>query len=128
MNGYEIQIDNTTIGGDRAKPKNSGTGSIFRRSEARRVVSDDCQWAAVTLVAVGPHMSVWVNGHQVTDWKDERAADANPRKGVRLDAGTMMLQAHDETTDVSFAEIRAAELSPRQKGESHESSDQTRQR
>ncbi len=116
MNGYEIQIDNTTVDGDRNKPKNGGTGAIFRRNEARRIVASDNEWSAITLVAVGPRIAVWVNGYQVTDWKDDRPKHVNPRNGRRLDAGTIMLQAHDETTDVSFADIFAAELSQREKG------------
>lgn len=113
LNGYEIQIDNTFVDGDRTKPKNGGTGCIFRRNTARRIIGDDEQWMAITLVAVGPRFSVWVNGHQVTEWKDEREIHENPRNGRRLDAGSIMLQAHDETTDTSFVDLAIGELSPR---------------
>jgi hypothetical protein len=117
MNGYEVQIDNAVEDNDSNKPKNGGTGAIFRRNAARRVLTRDREWSAITLVATGNHMSVWVNGHQVSDWKDERPKHSNPRHGLRLEAGTIILQAHDETTDVSFAAIQAAELAARQKGE-----------
>ncbi len=123
MNGYEIQIDNTFIDGDRNKPKNGGTGAIFRRNEARRVVANDNEWSAITLVAVGPRIAVWVNGHQVADWKDDRPKHPNPRNGQRLDAGTIMLQAHDETTDILFAEIFVAELNQREKGDGASTND-----
>ncbi|MFM2095960.1 MAG: hypothetical protein RIS70_3084 [Planctomycetota bacterium] len=113
LNGYESQIQNGYQHGDRSQPADAGTGAIFRRTTARLVVADDKKWFHKTLVAVGPHISVWVDGFQVTDWTDTRAADPNPRKGVRTDAGTFMLQGHDPGTDVSFRNIVAVELPPR---------------
>jgi hypothetical protein len=44
---------------------------------------------------------------------DQRAADPNPRKGLRLEAGTLMIQGHDPTTDLSFRNLRAAEQARR---------------
>ena len=113
MNGYEVQIHNGFADGDRNRPTNCGTGGIFRRSSARRVVSDDEKWFTLTLSAVGPHFSVWVDGQQVCDWTDQRKPDENPRRGQRLEAGTLMLQAHDPTTDLFFRAIRARELTAR---------------
>lgn len=104
--GYELQIDNGITDNDRSKPKNAGTGSIFRRTLARWVGSDDQTWFAATLVAHGDHFSVWVNGFQVTDWTDKRTPDANPRRGLKLEAGPISLQAHDETTDADFRNLR----------------------
>jgi hypothetical protein len=117
MNGYEVQIDNSIADNDPTKPRNAGTGAIFRRTEARRVMSSDLEWNAVTLVAEGPHFAVWVNGAQVTDWTDERSPDPNPRRGRRMDAGTIMLQAHDPSTDVHFAELAIIELRPRERSD-----------
>ena len=82
--------------------------------DARRVVSDDETWFSQTLVAEGPHVSVWVNGYQVTDWTDTRKPDPNPRKGLRTEAGTLMIQGHDPTTDISFRNIQVQELTPRE--------------
>lgn len=113
LNGYESQIHNGFKDGDRSQPADAGTGAIFRRTTARLVVANDKQWFHKTIVAVGPHISVWVDGFQVTDWTDTRAADPNPRKGVRTEAGTFMLQGHDPGTDVSFRNIMAVELPPR---------------
>lgn len=113
MDGYECQIHNGFKDGDRTKPVDHGTGGIFRRQEARRVVANDKEWFHLTLVAEGPHMAAWVNGVQVSDWTDTRKADPNPRKGLRLEKGTLMLQGHDPTTDLSFRNIRAAEISKR---------------
>ncbi len=87
MNGYESQIHNGFKNGDRNQPVDCGTGGIFRRVNARRVVADDLKWFYKTIIADGPHVAVWVNGYQVTDWTDTRPADPNPRKGLRRRAG-----------------------------------------
>ena len=110
MNGYESQIHNGTVDGDRAKPLDAGTGAIFRRTQARWVPADDKTLFFKTIVADGAHISVWVNGLQVTDWTDTRKPNANPRRGLRLEAGTLMLQAHDATTDVYFQDIAICPL------------------
>lgn len=110
MNGYESQINSDLQNNDRTKPKDHGTGGIFKRVSARRVMSNDLEWFSKTIVAVGPQIAVWVNGYQVTDWKDERNPDPNPRKGLRMEAGTLQIQGHDETTDVSLRNIRVAKL------------------
>ncbi|MCE9604809.1 MAG: DUF1080 domain-containing protein [Planctomycetia bacterium] len=113
MNGYEFQVQNGYKDGDRTKPLDCGTGGIFRRQDARMVVSDDFAWTHMTLIASGPHMAGWVNGVQVSDWTDARPADANPRKGLRIEPGTFIIQGHDPTTDLSFRDISAAELPKR---------------
>ena len=109
-NGYENQIHNGYKDGDRSKPKDFGTGGIYRRQPARKVVPNDFEWFANTLVVSGNHMAVWVDGYQVTDWTDTRAPNANPRQGLRFEAGTLGIQGHDPTTDLSFRNLRAAEL------------------
>ena len=109
-NGYESQIHNGIKNGDRTQPKDFGTGGIYRRVPARLVVPNDKEWFHKTIVADGPHISVWVNGYQVTDWTDDRKPDKNPRNGLRTEAGTLQLQGHDPTTDLSFRNIRAREL------------------
>ena len=76
--GYESQINNRYHDGDRTRPTDYGTGGIYRRQPARRVVADDHQWFTNTIVAEGPHMAVWVNGYQVSDWIDKRSAAKNP--------------------------------------------------
>lgn len=110
MNGYESQIHNGIQNRNRAQPVDCGTGGIFRRQNARLVAADDLTWFTKTIVAAGPHVSVWVNGFQVTDWTDTRAADENPRKGLRTAPGTFMLQAHDPTTDILFRNLYASEI------------------
>ena len=112
-NGYESQIHNGYEGDDRSRPTNAGTGAIFRRQNARRVASDDHAWFTKTIICEGPHMAVWVNGLQVTDWTDRRADDPNPRRGRRIEAGTIILQGHDPTTNLRFRNIEAVEIPPR---------------
>jgi len=109
MNGYECQIQSAYLDGDRTKPQDCGTGGIFRRQNARRVVSNDFELFKMTIHADGDHMATWVNGYPVTDWTDPRAPHANPRKGLRREAGTIMLQGHDPTTDLSFRNLRIRE-------------------
>lgn len=104
--GYEFQLHNGTKNGDRTQPDDHGTGAIFRRVSARRVVSNDREWLTATLIADGPHFSTWVNGVQVVDWTDERPDNENPREGRRLAAGHISLQGHDQTTDIAFRHLR----------------------
>lgn len=113
MNGYECQIHNGTKDGDRKQPQDCGTGGIFRRQNARLVVANDGEWFAMTLIATGNHMAAWVNGYQVSDWTDDRPPHANPRNGRRDEAGTLMLQGHDPTTNLSFRNLRAGEIAGR---------------
>ncbi len=109
-NGYESQIQNGFKDDDRTQPVDFGTGAIYRRVKARKVVSNDFEWFAKTVIASGDHIAVWVNGYPVTDWTDTRAGSANPRQGLRREAGTLIIQGHDPTTDLSFRNLRAAEL------------------
>ncbi|MCH2115175.1 MAG: DUF1080 domain-containing protein [Pirellulales bacterium] len=108
--GYECQIHNGTVDGNPTRPQDCGTGGIFRRQNARRIVARDYEWFAITLVADGPHMAAWVNGTQVSDWTDTRSPHENPRKGLRLEPGTIAIQGHDPTTDLRFRELRIQEL------------------
>jgi len=113
MMGYESQIHNGYKSGDRTQPVDCGTGGIFRRQNARFIVAQDHQWFHKTVIADGPHMAVWVDGIQVSDWTDTRQSHENPRKGLRLEPGTIMIQGHDPTTDLLFRNLRIAELPER---------------
>ena len=113
MMGYECQIQNGFKDDDRTKPEDCGTGGFFRRQNARRVVADDNEWFYETLIVEGPHMAAWVNGIQVSDWTDKRKPHKNPRKGLRKEPGTLMIQGHDPTTNLSFRDIRAGEMEVR---------------
>lgn len=111
MNGYESQIHNGFKEDDRTQPIDHGTGGIFKRAVARWVVPNDLEWFHKTIVCDGPHIAVWVNGYQVTDWTDDRKPDKNPRNGLHVEPGTLQIQGHDPTTNLSFRNLRAVELS-----------------
>jgi hypothetical protein len=108
--GYEAQIRNQWEGDDRNKAVDYGTGGIYNRQPARKVVSNDHEWFTMTVVARGKHIATWVNGYQVTDFTDQRPLSMSARKGCKLDKGPISLQGHDPTTDLSFRNIRIAEL------------------
>ncbi|MEM9411095.1 MAG: DUF1080 domain-containing protein [Planctomycetota bacterium] len=113
MNGYESQIQNEVVNDNPTQPRDCGTGGIFRRFNARYVNSKDEAWFSKTIIADGATIGIWVNGLQVTDWTDQRKPHPNPRKGRRLDAGTIIFQGHDPTTDLSFKNAQIRELSTR---------------
>jgi hypothetical protein len=122
QNGYECQINNRVKENDPAKPADFGTGAIYRRIAARRVVPKDHEWFNLTLAATGPDIAVWVDGYQVTNWTDKRPPDDNPRSGLRTAPGSIILQAHDPTTNFRFKNLRIAELpvsrdAPAERGE-----------
>lgn len=109
-NGYECQIQNGYKDHDRTKPIDCGTGGFYRRQDARKVLTDDFEWNSITLAVSGKHMAAWANGIQVSDWTDPREPNDNPRKGLRLAPGTLILQGHDPTTDLSFRKLNVVEL------------------
>ena len=115
MNGYESQIHNGFLKNDRNQPEDCGTGGIFRRKNARKIIANDEEWFIKTIVVDGPHIATWVNGIQVCDWTDQRKQDPNPRRGLRLQAGTIMIQGHDPTTDIDFKDLKIREIRPRWK-------------
>jgi hypothetical protein len=108
--GYESQIRNEYKDGDRSQPVDFGTGGIYNRQPARRVVSNDNEFFTMTVVASGKHMATWVNGVQMTDFDDTREEGMDARKQARLGAGPISLQAHDPTTNLDFKNIRISPL------------------
>jgi hypothetical protein len=111
--GYEAQIRNEWMGEDRTKPVDFGTGAIYRRQAARKVVSTDGEWFTMTVAAHGRHLATWVNGYQVTDWTDDRKENDNARNGFKKGKGALSIQGHDPTTDLSFRSIRIQSLDPK---------------
>src|SRR5262245_2235986 len=110
MNGYEAQIHSACEGGDPSKPWEYATGGLDDRQNARRLVSRDFQPFVMTIIADGTRIATWVNGYQTVEWNDTRPRDDNPRRGRRLEAGTIQLQAHDPATDLEFRKIAVVEL------------------
>lgn len=108
--GYESQIRNQWQGDNRGQPVDYGTGGIYNRQPARRVVSKDREWFTKTIVAHGRHIATWINGIQVTDFTDTRQPNESARQGYRAQPGVLSLQGHDPTTDLSFRNLRIAEM------------------
>lgn len=115
MNGYECQIHHG-FDGSRLNPLDSGTGAIFRRQAARAVLSDEGELTYVTIVADGAQVSTWVQGVQVVEWRDLRKPDPNPRRGLRKEPGTLMLQGHDSACNVRFHSIKTQGSEPLDSG------------
>jgi hypothetical protein len=109
MNGYEAQLHNRCLEDDPAKTYRYCTGGIDDRQDARRQVARDFVTFRMTVIATGPHIATWVNGHQTVAWTDDRPPHDNPREGQRLKAGAIQLQAHDPATDYEVSRILAAE-------------------
>ncbi|HOW70523.1 MAG TPA: DUF1080 domain-containing protein [Phycisphaerae bacterium] len=121
--GYEAQIRNEWKGyvkgkardeknEDRTKPVDYGTGGIYNRQPSRKVVSNDHEWFTMTLIVAGPRSATWVNGYQTADFVDTKPPAESARNGSRLGKGCISLQGHDPTTNLSFRNIRVAELPP----------------
>jgi hypothetical protein len=115
LNGYECQLDNQVEPETNDQPLDFGTGGIYRRQKAQRIIARNPDWFDVTIVAVGPHVSTWVNGVQVADWNDQRRSDPNPRTGLRLEAGTIQLQGHDARTQLEVQRLSVRELTGRKR-------------
>ncbi|MEL6898950.1 MAG: DUF1080 domain-containing protein, partial [Planctomycetota bacterium] len=105
MMGYECQISHEMKDNDPMQPADCGTGGIFRRQDARVIAGADQKWSRLLLRVAGDRMAAWVDGIAVSDWRDTRPENENPRKGKRLQAGTLMLQAHDPTTDILVQDL-----------------------
>jgi hypothetical protein len=105
--GYESQVRNQWRGDDRTMPVDYGTGGNYGNQAARKVVPSDHEWFTKTIVADGNHAAVWINGYQVSDYTDMRAVNegADGKVGYVANAGTINLQGHDPTTDLSFKNI-----------------------
>lgn len=105
MMGYECQVSNETTDGNPLQPADCGAGGIFRRQDARIVAGEPKRWNTILLKADGSHFAAWVNGLQVSDVYDVREPHENPRKGLRLEPGTIMIQGHDPTTQAVYRKI-----------------------
>lgn len=109
--GYEAQIRNQWLKDDRSRPVDYGTGGIYGNQPARKVVPNDREWFSKTIVCRGNHMAVWIDGYLVCDYLDVRPAreDSNGKEGYVPGPGTIHLQGHDPTTDLSFKNINIQE-------------------
>jgi hypothetical protein len=105
--GYESQVRNEWMRDDRTRPVDYGTGGIYAVQAARKVVSTDGEWFSKTILCNDNHMAVWINGYQVSDFIDTRPIneEGDGKAGYVNQAGTIHLQGHDPTTDLSFKDI-----------------------
>lgn len=106
--GYESQVRNHWVGEDRTKPVDFGTGGNYGNQPSRKVVSSDREWFKKTVVVDGNHASVWINGFLASDYLDTRAIspEKDGKNGYVTGPGTIHLQGHDPTTDLSFKNIQ----------------------
>lgn len=110
MMGYECQVSNYPSEDDPLTPADCGAGGIFRRQDARLIAGENNKWVSILLQVQGPSMAAWVNGVQVSGWTDDRDPNENPRRGKRLEAGTIMIQGHDPGTDALFQQLKIRAL------------------
>ncbi|MFO1064795.1 MAG: DUF1080 domain-containing protein [Pirellulales bacterium] len=111
LDGYECQINHTFAQENRLMAGDEyGAGGIFKRERARVVLGDGSKPTYLTLIAEGAQISTWIDGVQVVDFADARTAHANPRIGLKREAGTIALQGHDPFTDVVFKRIEIAPI------------------
>ncbi|MBI5095474.1 MAG: DUF1080 domain-containing protein [Candidatus Hydrogenedentes bacterium] len=105
--GYESQVRNDWQGEDRTKPNDFGTGGNYGNQPARKVVSSDRKWWQQTIVVDGNHAACWVDGYLVSDFTDTRpvSPESQGKAGYVPGPGTINLQGHDPTTDLSFKNI-----------------------
>ncbi len=104
MMGYEIQLHHSWYDPKGARHGYT-TGGIDDRLQARAAVAVDHLPFRLTVVALGPHLATWVNGYQTADWIDTRPPHTNPRSGLRLESGTLQIQAHDPETDLEIRQV-----------------------
>ncbi len=114
--GYESQVRNQWVdkekgATDRTKPVDFGTGGLYGDQPTRKVVSTDREWFNKTVICDGDHIAIWINGYQTSDFFETRPAvtDSNGKAGYVAAAGTIHLQGHDPTTDLSFKNINVGE-------------------
>ncbi len=112
MMGYECQVSNEMNDGNPLSPADCGAGGIFRRQDARIIAGEPGKFNTILLATRGPRFTSWVNGIQVTDVFDDRDPDPNPRRGLRLEPGTIMIQGHDATTDAIYKQFKIRSFDP----------------
>jgi len=95
--GYEIQIDN--VGAPNGNPIYQ-TGAVFNFAAPSEVASNPVgEWNYYEIRAVGQQYTVILNGVDVTNFT-----------GSRSTVGYVGLQNHDDTSTISFRNIRIMEL------------------
>ncbi len=111
--GYKVQIRNEFQQNNPAQPVDYGTGGIYDRQPARRVIPQDNAYFYETIAAQGRHLAVWVNGIQVSDYIDlNPEGDDVFENQARLKAGPISLQSHGPSASLDFRNLRIAVFPP----------------
>lgn len=104
--GYECIFYNNPFNANRTLFDHYFTGSLFGLQRARNVGAVNDEWNSLTINAVDNHFQIWVNGIQTVEWTDRRPESdpkiPDPRKGLRLQPGTIQLQGNDIGTNIAF--------------------------
>jgi hypothetical protein len=112
--GYECQIDN--------KPELSKeddyhyTGTLYSLTKPlAKPGKPGKEWNSTDITIDGPHVTVFVNGVKVTDFKEgdavpERKFDFEPQRGPRPDSGYFGLQNHGKDDVVFFRKVEMKPL------------------
>jgi Domain of Unknown Function (DUF1080)/FHA domain len=98
--GYESPLGNGP---------HSPAGGIGEFQAARRVLTANGEYFIETVVALGRHLAVWVNGFPVTDFEDRRPAGQHLGTEADLGKGTIALAAKSDSASADFKSIRVAE-------------------
>lgn len=101
--GYEIQIDNTGFNPDTNATGDllHATGAIYKLAATNGAMPAVGQWHKFEVEAVGPKITVRLNGQQVSQLTN----------GNRLAKGYIGLQNHHPGSKVQFAHLRIQKLS-----------------
>ena len=91
-------------------PWTTAPGPSTAACRPARQVAKDGEWFTMTVVAHGRHLATWVNGVRWWTGPTTGPRSDNARQGCRLGKGAISIQGHDPTTDLSFRNLRIAEL------------------
>ena len=94
-----------------------GTGAIYRRMPARRAVAQGQRMVHDDRRRSRPAHRHLGQRHSGGGLDRQSSGQRQPRNGCRLKKGAISLQGHDPTTDLSFRNIRIADLVEQKKGE-----------
>ena len=64
----------------------------------------------MTVIATGPHIAIWINGHKLTASTVPRHPPDNPRRGLRIKPSTIHLQMYEPGTSVESKNIQIGKI------------------
>jgi len=108
--GYRVQLRNQWQGADRGRPIDFGTGGIYGYAPARAVFASPSEWFALTVLAQGNRIFVWVNGRLAADYCDNRPGADEAHRGRVLRPGTIELVSLASHGEIVFRNPRVVGL------------------